>query len=736
MTTQQTGGRPGLAGPPRDDAERTEAELLAADMPTGFRRDIEGLRALAVLVVLLYHAHIGPLSGGFLGVDVFFVLSGYLITSLLMKDLLLRGTKALPRFWGRRARRLLPASLLVMVVTIIAARFMLDPLKQVELGHTALWASAFIVNIKFAMGDSYAVAQTTPTPLLHFWSLAVEEQFYMVWPFLLYAFTRVGRRIRAYALFIMGVLFIQSLLAFVWFSPWAHTPTFFLLPSRAWELLAGAALALTASYYKRIPLNVRNAGAWLGLVAIAYSVFKYDDTMNLGYAALLPVLGTVAVVGAAGRGNLNEPAAWLGIRPMVWVGQRSYGIYLWHWPALVLLDAKYGPLSAPTRILVLAGSVGMAALSYRFVENPVRGSKWLATIPRRSLALGGALVVTGLFASIVMINLPNDLSGGGAAAAPTLPGDTGTTVHSTTPVGSTPGTAGPTTSVSAVLPVVPLAQLEAAQHAALDQSAGITAVPSNATPSVTGALGDKASIYSDGCVLQDGTTQIKSCIYGDPTSSITVALFGDSHAAQWFPALQKVATDRHWRLEVLVKSGCPSADVRIKRRFLDPECVTWRKNVSAQLAIDHPQLLIVSSTFYDPGGSDVGVDPDTAWRRGLTATLDMLRPNVGKLLLFGDTPLPAHEVPNCLASNPRGVRNCIAQRARAVDTSRLQVEREVAAAHNGTLQSTSDWLCGTSECPVIEGNIIMYRDNNHISATMSKFLAPLVESAVAPVLQG
>jgi len=733
MTTQERGESTDAI------AARSPEEQLAADMAIGFRRDIEGLRAIAVLVVLLYHADLGPTSGGFLGVDVFFVLSGYLITSLLMKDLLLRGGRALPRFWGRRARRLLPASLLVVIVTLIAGRFMLDPLSQSDLANDALWASGFLINIKFAMGDGYVVSQSMPTPLLHFWSLAVEEQFYMVWPLLLYALSRVRWQTRRYALAIMAGLFLQSLLAFVWFSEWARTPSFFLLPTRAWELIAGAMLALTGGAVLRLSPTVRASAAWFGLFIIGYCVVTYDDTMNLGYAALLPVLGTVAIVAASGSGHLNEPAAYLGMRPMVWVGQRSYGIYLWHWPMLVLIDAKFGPLSAPARIVVLVASVGVAALSFHYLENPVRQSAWLAAVPRRSLMLGASMVAVGALAAVVMINLPNDIEGGGVAAAPTLPQAaadslvTSTAVSNIGVTGSTT-TPGPTTTLQPLPPLVPLDELLAAQLIALNDGAQITEVPSNVDPSVQGVRSDKPWIYNDGCMLKDGTVEPNVCEYGDLTSPTVIALFGDSHAAQWFPALEELSNTRGWKLIVFAKSGCPTADVRIRRTFLDPECIAWRAKVVEQLTVAKPTVLVMSSAPYDPGGSDVGLDSDDVWRRGLTTTLEQIRPTTEKLLIIGDTPLPIHQIPNCLSKQPRNVRGCLAPREDSVDVSRVQLEGEVAGQHDAGFVSVSDWLCGTWECPVIIGNMILYRDNNHISATASKYFAPFLAAVMVPLL--
>ena len=724
-------------------------QSLSESLPTGFRPDIEGLRALAVVSVLLYHAHLGPSGGGFLGVDVFFVLSGYLITALLMKELLAEGARGLPNFWARRARRLLPASATVLVATLVLGRFVLDPLQQASVGSDATWASAFIVNIKFAFGDTYAAAQSTASPLLHFWSLAVEEQFYVVWPFLVFALSKVRWRQRQYAMFVMGAFGLQSLLAYVWFSEWAFTQSFFLLPTRAWELIAGGLLAMAGGFATRIPWRTRAIASWASLAVVLYCMVTYEDTAPLGWTAVVPVLATVVVVGASTVRQQVGPAKLLGTAPMIWVGQRSYGIYLWHWPLLVLAGEQWGPLSAPARGLVLLVAVGLAALSYRFLENPVRHHPRLTRAARPSLALGGALVAAGLLAGVLAVHLPRQFDGGGTVvAAPTLPGQVGgtpttvagTTVEGTATVpsisaGSTTS-AGPTTTLAPQIPVQSLDELEAAQRTALDESdANVTRMPKNITPHPSEAkFADVPMPYKDGCFLRDGDPTPLDCVYAAVDSDTKVVLFGDSHAAQWFPAIEAVAIDRHWRLEVFVKAGCPSADVRIERQWLDPECVSWRQQVISRVQQIQPDLLIVGSTSYTPGGSDVGQDNDAVWRRGLTATLDAMRPSAKQLLIIGDTPLPAHQVPNCVLKVPGNLHYCGQTRADGVNRSRLDLERQIAAEYDGNFVSVTNWVCGTSFCPVVLGNILMWRDNNHVSATMSRYLAPFMAAVLVPLL--
>ncbi|MFM2076522.1 MAG: hypothetical protein RJA49_412, partial [Actinomycetota bacterium] len=255
--------------------------LHGATPGAAFRPDIEGLRAVAVLLVLVYHAQLLGASGGFIGVDVFFVLSGFLITSLLLRELATTGTVSLANFWARRARRLLPASGLVLVATLFFSRFLLDGLSQAELARDALAACAFVVNIRFyAVGTDYLTSQLPPSPILHFWSLAVEEQFYFVWPGFLLVLVRVLRISRRGLATTMGVMWVVSLAVCVWFTahdqPWA----FFMLPARAWELLTGAALAFVGGVVVRMPKAQRALLGWLGLAVIVVSAVVIDGSMK------------------------------------------------------------------------------------------------------------------------------------------------------------------------------------------------------------------------------------------------------------------------------------------------------------------------------------------------------------------------------------------------------------------------------------------------------------------------
>jgi peptidoglycan/LPS O-acetylase OafA/YrhL len=732
------------------------------------------MRAVAVIAVLLYHAALGPFRGGYIGVDVFFVVSGYLITGVLLTEIG-DGVRVLPRFWARRARRLLPASAIVLVTTVIVGRFVLDPLTQRSLAHDAVAAAVFVVNIVFARRDSdYFSSHLSPSPLLHFWTLAVEEQFYLLWPLLLLAFKRVRRHRTLVLLLAIGALWVASFVASIVVTknhgPWA----FYLLPTRAWELLSGAVVAVVG---RRVASVLTPAGravlGWAGVVAVATAAMMLGGRSDFpGWIAIWPVAGTVAIVVAGTIATRHGPAHLLSSAPLVWIGRRSYGIYLWHWPALVLTAVAVGPLALWQRFLVLCASVLLAAFTYRQLENRVRRSPWLAIRPRRGLLMGAGLVACALSAAAVSLSLPARLDSGRIAApaviivpvnhssspATTSPPSTTTTptpsVTPTSPNASpaspntspaSPNTTGDVATVSTPPDVTTssvsdtgaaVAAIVAANDPVLAESVLIHDVPANLRPTLATAARDKPSIYHDGCVLSDGQTTPPPCIYGDPAAAANVVLFGDSHAAQWFPALQHIAEIHHFRLEVLTKKGCPTADMPITRRTLNPECVRWRAAVAQRVATEHPSLIVMSASDYEPGGAAAKLDPDLAWRAGLDATLRSFGPSAQHVLVLGDTPLPSADTPSCVAAHLRSVERCVAARAGAVDPPRTAVEQDVARLHDAIFAGTSDWLCTQMSCPVILGDVLLYRDDNHLTTTASLLLAPYLEAALAPLLTG
>lgn len=725
---------------------RSEAAAASAKGPRlglDFRGDIEGLRAIAVVIVVLFHARLGPFEGGFIGVDVFFVVSGFLITSLLLREAEADGKISLAAFWARRARRLLPASLFVIVATLIAARVLLNPLDQRDITDDAFAATFFAVNFVFGfLRVGYFASQQTPSPLLHYWSLAVEEQYYLVWPVVVALVVHRGRRVfsnpgamRRRIGIVLAIVWVPSFIACVTFSndtEWA----FYMLPTRAWELATGALVAVALPQLRRISKRVRAICGWLALIGLAVATIGIDQVMTIGgkvmnypsAVALLPVMAT-AVLLAVGDVRRNVgPSRLLALAPLQWIGGRSYAIYLWHWPLLVIGDARWGPLSAGARAALALASVGLAAISYVIVENPIRHNPRLVASPSLGLRVGGAMLAVAGLASVVSVAFPESVAGKGTAVAPTL-----ATAPSTAVDGSTTSTvSGPTTTVPANETVsgstnAEVLALRAANYAVLEEALSVEQVPANIDPPLFDAQAQEPEVYSNGCHLPVEVLEPRDCVYGDPNSTTRIVLFGDSHAAQWFPAIRELADENAWRLDVITKSGCPTALISQDNELRDGRCDGWRENVVEWVQREKPDLVIMAARAYSYLRGD-------NWEEGLTDTVEKMRPSVGQILLLGDTPDQRPIVPDCLAENLSSVTECLTSRADGVNTGVLDAERSVAAAFNAHFEPTTDWVCTLDGCPVVVGNLLMYRDDNHLTTNAVLLLKPYLNAVITAAL--
>ncbi len=333
------------------------------------RRDIEGLRALAVIAVIAYHAGVPLTGGGFVGVDVFLVISGFLITSLLLTEWDGSGRISLTRFYARRARRLLPISAAVLAATGLASVIWLEPTRLDELGVDILAASGFAVNLVLAgRGTDYLAAELAPSAIQHYWSLAVEEQFYVLWPALILIALRLGRRTAVGA---VVALTAASALASALLTGPHPTWSYFGLHTRAWELGLGALLAVTLTATRRAPENLRAGLGWIGLVAIGIAIATFDRVEHFpGTWAALPVIGAALVL-ISGDDNPRGVARLLRLSPLQWAGSRSYSLYLWHWPALVIGAAAIGREPGPlATVALVATSIALAEIGFRLIENP------------------------------------------------------------------------------------------------------------------------------------------------------------------------------------------------------------------------------------------------------------------------------------------------------------------------------------------------------------------------------
>jgi peptidoglycan/LPS O-acetylase OafA/YrhL len=413
------------------------AQTIPSSAHKEFRPDIEGLRAIAVLLVLLYHAGLS-FGGGYVGVDVFFVVSGFLITSLLMRDLD-SGGFSLREFWARRARRLLAASAAVVLTTVVASWFLLERFRLAGLAGDVLSVATFSANMRFIQtnGD-YLSGLTLPSPLLHFWSLALEEQFYVVWPLLIALVSRLRSPRRALVL-LSSTLLSASLVLSITLTPKSPAAAYFMLPTRAWELLAGALLALLSVHV--LP-SLRSMLGVLGVSAVLYTAWAFnEDTVFPGYMAAIPVAGTLALLAA---GPSSVTGRLLSARPLQWVGKRSYALYLWHWPVLVLMETRYGSLTSSQAVTAILLSFLLADVSLRLIENPVRLSTYLSRSTTRSITLGLALSSVVFASGMVLRTAAPSVDGVVAVASPapvSVPSPLPTADHQLTPdVDSVPST--------------------------------------------------------------------------------------------------------------------------------------------------------------------------------------------------------------------------------------------------------------------------------------------------------
>jgi peptidoglycan/LPS O-acetylase OafA/YrhL len=669
----------------------------------GFRPDIEGLRAIAVVLVLLYHASVPGVTGGYIGVDVFFILSGFLITGLLVRELDATGTISLAAFYARRVRRLLPAAMVLILATVLASVVVLSPLRAGEVARDGIAAALYASNLRFAFqATDYLQSELPPSPLLHLWSLGVEEQFYLFWPALLLLATRgatkVGsarlRRIGALAAVVVAASFALSMWLTTANEPWA----FFSLPTRAWELGIGAMLAVWAGRLARIPANAATAAGWLGLGLIAVGALVIDtDTPFPGLAALLPTAGCALAMLPGMAGQASLPTRLLGWAPARFMGRISYSLYLWHWPLLVLPLALAGgtlPLIARVGLMVLA--VPIAYASQHWLEDPIRRGRFVGVVPRRNLAMAGAFSL-----AVATMSL-----GLGFATTQRLAAATADVADPAAAAGDAPI---PTLVAGTPSPLRTLPPPPGG------------AVPAGLTPSLEAARNDQPRTYSDGCHLDQASITIPECVYGDAAGSTTVVLFGDSHAAEWFPALARLAADRDWRLVSLTKSGCTPAQLTVwntnfKRAY--DECDRWREGAVARIGTEHPDLVIVGSSHPYPSAGSGGpapADGGRALRAGLTRVLEQLRPLAGAVVLIGDTPKFDADPPDCLSQHLDDVLACAEPRARTVDAAWLEAEAGLAAQAGATFVDPTDWACPTDPCPVVIGRYLVFRDQHHLA---------------------
>lgn len=590
--------------------------------------------------MVLFHAKLAP--GGFIGVDIFYVISGYLITGIIVKEITLSGAFNYRNFFLRRAKRLLPASISVLILTAIAAWLFLPPTVRSSLGQDIVAASIYISNYLFAWWQNdYQNLNATPSPVIHYWSLAVEEQFYLIWPLIIFTLWKIGRQ-RLVFRGVLGIT-IASFLFSLYLTNAAPIWAFYSLPTRAWELGIGALLLFIPKDVLGKKSVTRTIIVWLSVFALSYGVIRFsDNTPFPGTAALYPTLATAALIAliSAWPPILND---FSRLRFVQWLGEISYPFYLWHWPLLVIPSTRFGrPLTLTERFLLIALTALAADLTHRFIEKPFSRKR---LTNRQTTKFAVAATLSGIMvASAILLTIKDEIS---------LPN-------------------GRSVSIAAVM--------------------------------------QKPKIYDDGCHANYGEKTSAECLYGDVNSKRKLVLYGDSHAAQWFPALEKIAIDEGFALISLTKSACPAVEVtRIESgAFKNSDCNAWRKNAIMRIKALKPEAVIASSFQHFEYPKNVS-SRDIWWFQGQRTLYRNLLGTAPKLIYISDTPKPKRDIPSCLATAK-------ADECDGNERSDSRVTRGFIALDPTSL------LCSDS-CPAIVDGVVAYRDASHISVDMSAALS-------------
>ncbi|TJU97497.1 MAG: acyltransferase [Mesorhizobium sp.] len=647
-------------------------------MSASFRPDIQGLRALAVGGVVAYHFGLTALPGGFAGVDIFFVISGWLITTHLMQEITETGRLDLWRFYARRARRLLPAALFVILVTLAVGYFILAPQEQALYSRGAMYASAYAINLWLLRWSfDYFAADALSNPFIHFWSLSVEEQFYLVWPtlLLLAAWLRPGRRT---AVAVIGVAGLASFAACLWLTSLSPAWAFYFSPLRAWEFAAGglATLAPTASCRPQL----RAAQGWLGLALIAAAYLCLSEDLPFpGWYALLPVAGTVLVLlSGAGERELTgwrAPAAALSLPPLQWIGALSYSLYLWHWTVIVYAQMLVPDLSASQRLGCGALALALSVFSYHLIENPGRRFGWLTAGAR---ALAPALALTGAGVAVAYAN-----------------------AHLAT------------------------RNIDPAQRG-IEQAAE--------QPSTARAL-DKS------CLLDFNTVTPKPCAFGPADAAHTIVLFGDSHADHWSTPLVEAAKRNNTKVVTYLKSSCRASRLStfnavLKRYYT--ECDAWREQAIGEIIRRKPRLVVISEFSFGNltrDMPDATREAETArWQAGLRSTLQAFSQAGVETAVIRDTPISDSFADSCVARAlwwREAPSRCDTPRTEAANDGVAAAERAVVKSVPGTLYvDLTDRFCGATECHVFINGKLAFRDRHHLATAFAKTLEGPLEKAL------
>ncbi|MEF2977455.1 acyltransferase family protein [Subtercola sp. YIM 133946] len=686
----------------------------APKQQSGFRPDIQALRALAVSLVVVYHLWPdGAVPGGYAGVDVFFVISGYLITSHLFRSMTGSARFSVTLFWAKRIRRLLPASLLVLAIVVVATLLIAPPTVWGPTFREVVASGFYFENWQLAVDSvDYLAANNIASPVQHYWSLSVEEQFYIIWPFILLfslgIVARLKRNTRRSAVVVVAVVTVVSFGLSVVVTHVLPSVAYFATFTRAWEFGLGGLLALIST--RRLGPRAGGAVSWLGLVCIAITAVTFTaDTEFPGYLALLPAVGTALVI-AGGTSTARWSPSWLmARRPVQFLGDISYSLYLWHWPLVVLLPLAFSrflgievPLLTALTIVIL--SLGLAFATKVVVEDPIRSSSFLRATKLRTF--GFALVATVAVAAVASTGL----------LALNLTTQTMTATMKQF-VASEPGCIG--------APSLP----------SLASTTGCTqTLPVLLTPVL--AMDDLPEIYDSRCQSAPREAVVKTCEYGEKSSQFKLALVGDSHSASWFPALAQIATQRGWSLTTFFKSSCAwSSGTRGSDALTVSSCAEWNKEIEPILSSATFDI-VVTSYFATDSLFRFGDGPATTVSSadGFADAWSPVEAVGTKVVALHDTPQISPTSFSCLFDSSAAPADCASPLA-AETPARAVIENAVTKVPGSTEINMNEYFTVGNMIPTETGGVVVWRDQHHFSATYSQSLAPYLDAKLAPIVE-
>jgi peptidoglycan/LPS O-acetylase OafA/YrhL len=690
-----------------------------------FRPDIEVLRAIAVLAVIISHAKVG-FESGFIGVDIFFVISGFLITKHLHDEVQKNGSVSLTGFYAKRILRILPASVFVVLMTLLASLIWLSPLQTINYGWDSFWSSLSGINYRLVItGTDYFNSTSLPTPFQHFWSLAIEEQFYLIWPLLLIIIAKIfvrkpkpllaiedsmyvnleteNQRAAAFEKEFAAVHFLRFkiattlvLLIIIGFSLYlSYTVTlqsqawaYFGLATRVWQLAVGSLLAFYVSTFASIPSKLASVLSWIGFAGlIAGFVAINEKTIYPGLWSLIPTLSTALIILVGVNETKYSFENLFNCRPVRWIGKISYSWYLVHWPLFVMFFYTIGEsLSLVQKLGLIFVSFILANLCFLLVENPVRFATWIKVSHARTFALGLILILISAGASYSVVYIKTE-------------------------------------SLKNYEPMEVAENVldEKAIIERVKQGLNIKKLPLELITPLSMVGEDKPYLK---CIVPQLETEIldlEKCTSKHSTTGKTIALIGDSHAYQWANSLQKIAQKYQYNLLILTKPGCPMYDISVYDQTLNrdyTECYVWRQNMLDKLAIVKPDMILHSGVIYNEARVDKFVE--------YMAKLKSISPNVVNIV---NTYKPPLQIPECLAKNSQEIQLCTFDTKYELNNGGLIKEQQTTAVAQIGVNNieTANWLCYQELCPPIVQNIVVYQDDNHISNTYAQNLSGLLE---------